>query len=159
MTRTIPPVLRMSNLRIKTVEPPARVDSGTTRNTSPGRSGSHTCSDGPHQASPTHLPSLTTFSLYLMASKGGSRCNPGPFPPSTEHFTTIQLMHGVCYRSLSELSPPDPASHPLCWDRGNSITWQVLQVRRTDAEAEAPILWPPDVKSQLIGKDPDAGKE
>ena len=28
----------------------------------------------------------------------------------------------------------------------------------TDAEAEAPILWPPDAKSQLIGKDPDAGK-
>ena len=28
---------------------------------------------------------------------------------------------------------------------------------RTDAEAEAPILWPPDVKSQLFGKDPDAG--
>ena len=30
---------------------------------------------------------------------------------------------------------------------------------RTDAEAEAPILWPPNVKSQLIGKDPDAGKD
>ena len=30
---------------------------------------------------------------------------------------------------------------------------------RTDAEAEAPILWPPDAKSQLIGKDPDAGKD
>ena len=29
---------------------------------------------------------------------------------------------------------------------------------RTDADAEAPILWPPDVKSQLAGKDPDAGK-
>ena len=29
----------------------------------------------------------------------------------------------------------------------------------TDAEAEAPILWPPDVKSRLIGKDPDAGKD
>ena len=28
----------------------------------------------------------------------------------------------------------------------------------TDAEAEAPVLWPPDVKNQLIGKDPDAGK-
>ena len=27
------------------------------------------------------------------------------------------------------------------------------------AEAEAPILWPPDAKSQLIGKDPDAGKD
>ena len=30
---------------------------------------------------------------------------------------------------------------------------------RTDAEAETPILWPPDVKSWLIGKDPDAGKD
>ena len=30
---------------------------------------------------------------------------------------------------------------------------------RTDAEAEAPMLWPPDVKSQLVGKGPDAGKE
>ena len=30
---------------------------------------------------------------------------------------------------------------------------------RTGAEAEAPILWPPDMKSQLIGKDPDAGKD
>ena len=29
-------------------------------------------------------------------------------------------------------------------------------VLRTDAEAETPILWPPDVKTQLIGKDPDA---
>ena len=28
-----------------------------------------------------------------------------------------------------------------------------------DAEAEASILWPPDVKSQLIGKDPDAGRD
>ena len=28
-----------------------------------------------------------------------------------------------------------------------------------EAEAEAPILWPPDAKSQLIGKDPDAGKD
>ena len=28
---------------------------------------------------------------------------------------------------------------------------------RTDAEAEAPIFWPPDVKSQLNEKDPDAG--
>ena len=31
-------------------------------------------------------------------------------------------------------------------------------IRRTDAEAEAPIRWPPDTKSQLIGKDSDAGK-
>ena len=30
---------------------------------------------------------------------------------------------------------------------------------RTDAEAEPPILWPPDAKSQLIRKDPDAEKD
>ena len=32
-------------------------------------------------------------------------------------------------------------------------------IRRTDAEAEIPILWPPDVKNWLTGKDPDAGKD
>ena len=32
-------------------------------------------------------------------------------------------------------------------------------IGRTDAEAETPILWPPDVKSQLIGRDPNAGKD
>ena len=32
-------------------------------------------------------------------------------------------------------------------------------IGRTDAEAEAPILQPPDSKSRLIGKDPDAGKD
>ena len=31
-------------------------------------------------------------------------------------------------------------------------------IGRTDVEVETPILWPPDAKSQLIGKDPDAGK-
>ena len=34
-----------------------------------------------------------------------------------------------------------------------------IVIGRTDAEAEAPILWPPDVKNWLIGKDPDAGKD
>ena len=32
-------------------------------------------------------------------------------------------------------------------------------IERTAAEAAAPILWSPDAKSQLIGKDPDAGKD
>ena len=32
-------------------------------------------------------------------------------------------------------------------------------IGRTGAEAEAPILWSPDVRSQLIGKDSDAGKD
>ena len=40
--------------------------------------------------------------------------------------------------------------------KGNQ-SW--IFVGRTDAEVEAPILWPPDVKSRLIGKDPDDEKD
>ena len=32
-------------------------------------------------------------------------------------------------------------------------------IGRTDAEVETPILWQPDAKNRLIGKDPDAGKD
>ena len=40
--------------------------------------------------------------------------------------------------------------------KGNQ-SW--IFIERTDAEAETPILWPPDVKSQFIGKNPDTGKD
>ena len=36
-------------------------------------------------------------------------------------------------------------------------TW--VFIGRTDPEAETPVLWPPDAKSWLIGKDPDAGRD
>ena len=38
-----------------------------------------------------------------------------------------------------------------------NLSW--IFIGRTDAEAEAPILWPPDSKNWLIGKDSDAGKD
>ena len=53
----------------------------------------------------------------------------------------------------------------------SSLNWKEIQpvhpkgnqswivIGRTDAEAEAPILWPPDGKSWLTGKDPDAGED
>ena len=47
-----------------------------------------------------------------------------------------------------EIKPVNP--------KGNQ-PWIVIG--RIDTEAEAPIFWSPDVKSQLIGKDPDAGKD
>ena len=40
--------------------------------------------------------------------------------------------------------------------KGNQ-SW--IFIGRTSAEAETPILWPPDVKNWLIGKDPDSGKD
>ena len=47
-----------------------------------------------------------------------------------------------------EIKPVNP--------KGNQ-SW--IFIGRTDAEAETAIVWPPDAKSQLIRKDPDAGKD
>ena len=38
-----------------------------------------------------------------------------------------------------------------------SQSW--IFIGRADVKAESPIVWPPDAKSQVIGKDPDAGKD
>ena len=60
-----------------------------------------------------------------------------------------------------------------CWRRLLTVPWTarksnhsilkevslLMFIGRTDVEAEAPILWPPDEKSQLIGKDLDAGED
>ena len=53
-------------------------------------------------------------------------------------------------------SPLDCKENKTVNFKGNQ-PW--MFIRRTDAEAEAPILWPPDVKSQRTGKDPNNGKE
>ena len=59
-----------------------------------------------------------------------------------------------CWRRL--LSPSDCKEiQPVHPKRNQS--W--IFIGRTDAEAETPIFWPPDVKNWLIEKDPDAGKD
>ena len=64
-------------------------------------------------------------------------------------FQTVVLKK-TCESPLKskEIKPVNP--------NGNQL-W--IFTGRTDGEAEASILWPPDAKSQLIGKDPDAGKD
>ena len=47
-----------------------------------------------------------------------------------------------------EIKPVNPKGNQ-CW----------IFIEGIDTDAEAPILWPPDVKSQLTGKDPEAGKD
>ena len=42
--------------------------------------------------------------------------------------------------------------------QGDWTSWCWIFIERTDAEPEAPVLWPPDAKNWFIGKDPDAGK-
>ena len=53
-------------------------------------------------------------------------------------------------------SPLDSKEIKPVNSKGNQ-SW--ILIRRADAETEAPIIWPPDVMSQLIGKDSDAGKD
>ena len=55
-----------------------------------------------------------------------------------------------------EESPLDCKEIKPVYPKGNQ-SW--IFTGRTDAEAEAPVLWPPDVKNWLTRKDPDAGKD
>ena len=53
-------------------------------------------------------------------------------------------------------SPLDCKEIQLVHPKGDK-SW--MFIGRTLVEAETPILWPPDVESLIIGKDPDAGKD
>ena len=53
-------------------------------------------------------------------------------------------------------SPLDCKEIQTVHPKGNQ-SW--IFIGRTDAEAETPVLWPPDAKNRLIWKDPDAGKD
>ena len=59
-----------------------------------------------------------------------------------------------CWETLK--SPLDCKEIQPVHPKGNQ-SW--IFIGRTDAEAETPILWPPDAKNWLIGKDPGAGKD
>ena len=59
-----------------------------------------------------------------------------------------------CWRRLE--SPMECKEIQPIYPKGNK-SW--IFMGRTDAKAETPTLWSPDVKNWLIGKDPDAGKD
>ena len=61
-----------------------------------------------------------------------------------------------CWRRKTPESPLDCKGIQPVHPKGDQ-SW--IFIGRTDAEAQAPIVWPPDAKSQLIGRDPDAGKD
>ena len=89
--------------------------------------------------------------------------------------------HHFAYQGLYSQSYGFSGSHVWIWEVDHKEGWAMLSncdagedsweslgqqgnqswifIGRTKAEAEAPILWPPDAKSQLIGKDSDAGKD
>ena len=71
----------------------------------------------------------------------------------------ISFSEVIQYLSFSDLfleSPLDCREFKPVHPKGSQL-W--IFMGRIDAEAETPILWPPDGKSWLIGKDPNAGKD
>ena len=68
--------------------------------------------------------------------------------PKNRCFWTVVLETLESPLDCKEIQPVRP--------KGNQ-SW--IFIGRTDAEAEAPMCWPPDVKNWLIGKDPDAGRD
>ena len=72
-----------------------------------------------------------------------------------------------CYWAEAEISLPWHQHHTRGEEPGGKEIQPVhpkgeqswVFIGRTDAEAETPVLWPPDAKSWLIGKDPDAGRD
>ena len=64
-------------------------------------------------------------------------------------FWTVVLENTLeSFLDCKEIKPVHPKGNP---------SW--IFIGRTDAEAETPILWPPDAKNWLLRKDPDAGKD
>ena len=61
-----------------------------------------------------------------------------------------------CCRRLLRVSPLDCREMQPVHSKGDQ-SW--VLIGRTDAKAETPVLWPPQVKSWLIGKDSDAGRD
>ena len=74
-------------------------------------------------------------------------------------YTESWVLKNWCFWTLLEKtleSPLDCKEIKPVNPKGNQ-SW--IFIGRTDAEAETSILWPPDVKNRLIGRDPDAGKD
>ena len=72
---------------------------------------------------------------------------------------TCEFIRVICLRGL----PYGPAGKDSTFnvgDTGDAPKGNQLRLfGKTDAEAEAPVVWPPDAKIQVTGKDPDAGKD
>ena len=91
------------------------------------------------------------------------------------HIPLTQNLQMLTFITVALFSSPLYGVQLWCWRRLLSVPWTARQseiqpvhpkwnqswivIGRTDAEAGALILWPPDVKNRLIGKDPDTGKD
>ena len=95
--------------------------------------------------------------------------------PTKVHLVKVMIFPVVMYRCESWTIKKAEhlridAFKLRCWRRLLRVPWTARRSNKSmlkeinpeyslEADAEPPVLWPPDVKSQLIRKDPDAGKD
>ena len=91
-----------------------------------------------------HLVKVMVFPVVMYGCEGWTI-------KKAEH-KRIVAFESWCWRRFLRVSCEIQGVHP----KGNQ---SCVFFGWTDTEAEIPILWPPDVKNRLIGKDPDAGKD
>ena len=87
---------------------------------------------------------ITLLVYYSHFTDEGS----GPTEISTFMYCVAEFRFFCLTINYKEIKPGNP--------KGNQ-PW--IFIGRTDADDEAPVLWPPEAKSWLTGKDPDAGKD
>ena len=92
-----------------------------------------------------HLPYVPAFSLLNIPEK-----------MKHVHMKTCMWLFIATFGNSPKLERPLDCKEIKPVNPKGNQSW--IFIWRTDAEAETPILWPPDVKNWLTGKDPDAGK-
>ena len=96
-------------------------------------------------------PSIYVFTSWVSSGLTSSHSLMAPIADDCDILCSLIWLEVVPFQSPSdckEIKPVNP--------KGNQ-SW--IFIRRTNAEFEAPILWPPDAKNWLIRKDPDAGQD
>ena len=111
----------------------------------------------------TNLNSILKSSGIHFANKGLSSQSCGF---STGHVWMWELDHkegwaqkNWCFQIVLERTLESPLDSKEIKSVNPKRNKPWIFTGRTDAAAEAPVLWPPDVKSRLTGKDPDTGKD
>ena len=91
----------------------------------------------------------------LLRNLWGRKWSSHPIPPPSLQFLQNWCFWTIVLEKILE-SPLDCKKIKPVHPEGNQ---SLIFIGRTDAEAETPILWPPDVKNWLIWKDPDAEED
>ena len=111
------------------------------------------------------MSALLQSCRWLVAQLCPTLCDPMECSPpgsSVHGIFQARVLERVAISSFRESSQPRYQTQVFClavrfFTTEGNHSWTFIG--RTDAEAEAPILWPPNAKNRLIGKDPDAGKD